>query len=88
MCPTCDYAKRHAHWPTPGTHCPGCHRTWTSRSQAHCAGCHEQFSTANGFDLHFPRCVSRHGVSETGEVEYPGMVRDEGGVWRRPAPTP
>ena len=33
-----------------GTHCRGCHKSWSAGS--HCYGCHRHFSSGTGFDLH------------------------------------
>jgi hypothetical protein len=57
ICKTCAYADQHGWWGPDhaGTHCRGCHRSWTSTAQAHCTICHATF-TANGpAELHWPR---------------------------------
>lgn len=42
-----------------GTHCRGCHRTWTGLKEAHCTACHELFGSVSTSDLHDPGMVCK-----------------------------
>lgn len=85
-CSTCDYADRHG-WFGPGhrgTHCRGCHRSWTGLKEAHCRRCHRHFSTPNNFDLH----LTPKGCAEPGDLRSKAGVpllrpveRASGAVW-------
>ncbi len=54
-CPTCTHADKHGWWGPghAGTHCRGCHRSWTSKAQAHCTICHGHFVTDGVAELHW-----------------------------------
>lgn len=54
-CAPCMYAADHDWWGPNhvGTHCPGCHRTWTGLAERHCAVCHLHFSSEVPWDAHF-----------------------------------
>lgn len=64
-CDICAYALEHGSWPPDhrGTHCYGCHRSWTSLSQSHCAECHRHFGSDAAGDAHRRRdqCVDPAG---------------------------
>jgi len=101
-CPTCQYAHAHAAWPPDhrGTHCGGCHRSWTSRKEAHCARCCAHFASATAADAHWcdgkgahtPWCDGLHGrpwsPRHADPADVPTLVAADG-VWRlAPAQTP
>lgn len=54
-CAPCAYAAAHGWWGPdhPGTHCRGCHRSWTSTAQAHCTVCHGHFTSDGVAELHW-----------------------------------
>ena len=95
-CQTCAYADAHGWWGPghQGTHCRGCHRSWTSRTQAHCVACHCHFSSANAAELHFCDgrgqrhrrwCDGRHGrpwaPRHVEPAVVPGLYQDPEGTW-------
>lgn len=53
-CEVCVYADEHGSWPPDhnGTHCEGCHRSWSSKSQSHCMVCHRHFGSNDAGDSH------------------------------------
>lgn len=63
-CPICAYSAEHASWPAEhrGTHCPGYHRSWTSKREAHCTVCHGHFSSDSLAERHW--CDSHGRVPE------------------------
>ena len=56
LCEICEYASEHGSWPTDhrGTHCKGCHRSWTGLAQSHCTVCHRHFGSDAAGDAHWP----------------------------------
>ena len=53
-CEACAFGAEYHRWPTTaGTHCRGCHRSWTSTKQAHCTVCCGQFAGNKVADLHW-----------------------------------
>ena len=74
-CPVCAYADEDGWWGPAhhGTHCRGCHRSWTSLAQAHCVTCHQQFVSATVADRH----MSPHHVDPVDAGLYLGTD----GVW-------
>lgn len=65
-CPTCSYAEGNGWWGPghAGTHCQGCHRSWTSKAQSHCSECCRHFGSDSAGDAHRrgDRCVDPAGV--------------------------
>lgn len=70
-CAPCAHAARHGWWGPNhrGTHCRGCHRSWTGLAEAHCVGCHEHFTTNGTADLH----------RQAGQCVPPGSLRRKDG---------
>jgi hypothetical protein len=81
-CAACVHAAAHGWWGpgVRGTHCPECHRSWSSPVQVHCVVCHEQFATDNVARLHWTRTGHVHPA--TVDRLAPHHERD-GVVWRR-----
>lgn len=44
-CEPCEHASLHGWWGSSiaGTHCRGCHRSWTGLAEGHCMVCHLHF---------------------------------------------
>jgi hypothetical protein len=85
-CSVCEYAAEHHSWPASlrGTHCKGCHRTWSGKKEAHCTACHAHFSTPSNFDAHLsPRgCAEPGAVTDlAGRPRLRPVVRASGAVW-------
>lgn len=85
-CATCKHADEHGWWGPDhiGTHCRGCHRSWTGKREAHCLTCHEHFSTPANFDAH----LTSHGCrnpwlvkTRTGRKLMKPVQRASGRVW-------
>lgn len=53
-CDICAHVKEHGGYPGDfrGTHCRGCHRSWTSKAQSHCTECHRHFGSDLAGDAH------------------------------------
>ncbi len=95
-CKTCTYADEHGWWGPGhrGTHCRGCHRSWTSTRETHCAVCHAHF-TGDGpaelhwcdgrGDLHRAWCDGQHGrpwsPRHTDAATVKGLYAGPDGVW-------
>lgn len=82
-CTVCDHARIHG-WDglKHGTHCRGCHRTWTGLKELHCTRCHQHFASEAGADAHQPRGIRcRKPPSERFQIE----MRRSGPVWVRKA---
>ena len=82
-CSICNHASEHGHWGQSGTHCPRCHRSWTSTSQAHCTRCCAHFAGPTLFDAH----LTAHGCEEPSTVTRrqsgePRFRQDETDMWR------
>ena len=104
-CEACQFHAEKGTWPLQGgsnrqTHCSnnermgliGCHRSWTSMSQAHCTVCHGQFATNGVADYHWrePRGKEPHHVDWkslkvlSGDHKgKPVLFEDESGVIHR-----
>lgn len=86
-CQVCAYADEHGAWPAShrGTHCRGCHRSWTGLKEAHCVTCHAHFSTDNHAQSHrLPRggCTDPAAVLRTDRQPRMRLVdRGSGPVW-------
>lgn len=109
-CPSCDicsYADIHGSWPPDhrGTHCadtaeatgmnPGCHRSWSGRSEAHCTVCHQHFTSDRVAELHVSYCTrDRTGTAERlrlaarrdGSPIFATTTRKDGEAWIRHDP--
>lgn len=65
-CSPCTHAAAEGWWGPSlhgGTHCRGCHRSWSSVSQSHCTECHRHFGSNMAGDAHRRRdeCVDPEG---------------------------
>ena len=76
-CETCAYADAHGWWGPghQGTHCRGCHRSWTSRREAHCTVCHGHFIGDSAAELHW-----RHGQHRD-PASVKGLHLGADGIW-------
>jgi hypothetical protein len=74
-CPTCSYADQHGWWGHQGTHCRGCHRSWTSTAQAHCAVCCVHFTSDSAAERHWVK--GRHADPAT----IDGLYLGPDGAW-------
>ena len=76
-CSICAYADRHGWWGPGhrGTHCRGCHRSWTSTREAHCVVCHAHFSADSAAERHWVKGQHR----DPATVE--GLYLGPDGVW-------
>jgi hypothetical protein len=89
ICPTCSYADRVGCWPnsSQGTHCAGCHRSWSGIAEAHCMVCHEHFSAPTVYDKHRKgtACMSpaamAEAVTKAGNTVFMQVGRKDGLVW-------
>lgn len=67
-----------------GTHCRGCHRSWTGLKEAHCQRCHEHFGSVRASDLHDPGFVCfrpENLVRKDGTAVFGSRDRASGNVW-------
>lgn len=94
-CRICAHAEKHGSWPPDhrGTHCEGCHRSWTGFREAHCTVCHLHFSSDGVAERHREgyRCLSLSDLTamrrETGPPVFDLRRRASGLVvvwWRSP----
>lgn len=77
-CAVCAFATDHGWWGPDhrGTHCRGCHASWSGTAKAHCTVCHETFSTAGVAEAHWRRGV------HVPPATVAGLARGDDGTWR------
>lgn len=86
-CPTCKHARLKGWFGLArGTHCRGCHRSWTSQTQAHCTVCHQQFVTNGTADVHWVRGTHALPGEVCDKAGVARLVRDAEQVWHYRAP--
>ena len=100
-CEICVHASEYGSWPQwllnkGGTHCHGCHRTWTAKREVHCVGlrangtvCHLQFSADSAANKHRQRgvCLTPDEIAgkrgKTGDPVLRSTLTSSGDVlWR------
>lgn len=88
-CTPCENAETLGWWGPDhkGTHCRGCHRSWTGLGEGHCTVCHLHFGPGGqAWDVHFDGDRHRSlaeltGLrSEAGEPRFKVVVKPSGPV--------
>lgn len=95
LCPICTHVEAHGSYGPAhrGSHCRGCHRSWSGTYQAHCATCHRHFASPAAFEHHIATRARGEVIEHldpaklidkaAGEAK---LVADEDGTWHTPAP--
>lgn len=96
-CGICTYAEDYGSWPLShrGTHCDGCHRSWTGARESHCMGttstgdsCHAHFSADSVADKHRKgdHCMTRNEMlsarDKKGLLIFRECETSKGMLWR------
>lgn len=88
ICDPCLNAHKYGWWGPDhkGTHCRGCHRSWTALKESHCPECHQSFSADSLADRHRVggRCLTGEKLSVLETRSGRLVMRLVDGVWRYP----